>query len=94
MVICQWCDKQFETDINYQIYCSSECRERSTKEKIAVRYMMGKRKNRIGKDRRCKSCNEKLSIYNDEELCVICNVNPKDVTKAIKNIKGYMNGKE
>ncbi len=56
--------------------------------------MMGKRKNRIGKDRRCKSCNEKLSIYNDEELCSICNVNPKDVTKAIKNIKGYMNGKE
>jgi hypothetical protein len=84
---CQWCDSQFKTDITYQIYCSPECRELSTKEKIAARYMVSRRQKRIGKERNCKSCKEALSIYNDDPLCVKCNVNPSDVAKALKEIK-------
>ena len=84
---CQWCDKQFKTDITYQIYCSPECRDQSTKEKIAARYMVSRRQKRRGKERNCKSCKEALSIYNDDSLCVKCNVNPSDVAKALKEIK-------
>ena len=84
---CQWCDKQFKTDITYQIYCSPECRDQSTKEKIAARYMVSRRQKRKGKERTCKSCKEALSIYNDDSLCVKCNVNPSDVAKALKAIK-------
>ena len=84
---CQWCDKEFKTDIPYQIYCSPECRDLSTKEKIAARYLVSRRQKRKGKERNCKSCKEHLSIYNDESLCVRCNVNPLDVAKALKKIK-------
>ena len=91
---CQWCDTTFETTISYQIYCSSECREDATKEKIAQRYSQTRRKNRTGKDRRCKSCDIKLSIYNDDLLCQGCLTNPTEVSKALKDIKGLANGKD
>jgi hypothetical protein len=84
---CQWCDNVFETQIKYQIYCSSECREGATKEKIAARYIVERRQRRIGKERNCQCCGESLSIYNDDKLCVKCSVNPKDVSKALKQIK-------
>jgi hypothetical protein len=91
---CNWCDIQFETKISYQIYCSTECRDEATKEKIASRYIQMRRQKRKGKDRRCQSCAGLLSIYNDEPLCMTCQINPKDVTKTLKQIKGMMNGKE
>lgn len=84
---CQWCDKLFETQIKYQVYCSVDCRDAATKEKIAARYIVERRQKRIGKDRRCKCCEEPLSIYNDENLCTKCTVNPTDVTKALKQIR-------
>lgn len=84
---CQWCDKVFETIISYQIYCSPNCRDEATKEKIAARYIISRRQKRKGKERKCKSCGEGLSIYNDENLCVKCTVNPSDVSKALKQIK-------
>lgn len=34
-----------------------------------------------------------LSIYNDDILCQACHVNPSDVAKTLKQIKGLMNGK-
>jgi hypothetical protein len=89
---CKWCDNEFKTDISYQIYCSEQCRNAATKEKIALRYAQTKRQRRKGKDRRCKQCAERLSIYNDDNLCVKCNVNPSDVSKALKQIKGLANG--
>jgi hypothetical protein len=49
--------------------------------------MVSRRQKRIGKERTCKSCKESLSIYNDDNLCVKCNVNPSDVAKALKEIK-------
>lgn len=85
---CNWCDHLFESKIAYQIYCSEECRDAATKEKIAARYIQTRRQKRKGKERRCKNCNGKLSIYNDDPLCAKCNINPKDVIKALKNIKG------
>jgi len=91
---CSWCDREFKTDISYQIYCSVECRDLSTKEKIAQRYLFSRRQKRKGKQRLCKSCKTQLSIYNDDTLCNGCLVNPLDVEKALKEIKGKFNGKK
>ncbi len=91
---CQWCDAQFETKISYQIYCSATCREESTKEKIAQRYAQVRRSNRQNKVRPCKHCGTPLSIYNDEALCFRCLIDPSEVAKAIKEIKGLSNGKD
>lgn len=85
---CNWCDVTFKTEISYQIYCSTECRDAATKEKISARYLIARRQKRKGKDRRCKMCDSKLSIYNDENLCNNCDVNPSEVSKALKQIKG------
>jgi predicted nucleic acid-binding Zn ribbon protein len=90
---CQWCDTHFETKISYQVYCSPECREHATKEKIAQRYALTRRAKRAGKDRRCKSCSVVLSIYNDEELCSECLIHPVDVKKTLKEIRRFSNGK-
>ncbi|NBP56943.1 hypothetical protein EBU71_10520 [bacterium] len=90
---CQWCDKEFESSISYQIYCSEECRDFATKEKIAQRYIQTRRQKRKGKNRVCKQCNEKLSIYNDEPLCAKCNINPVEVKKVLKQLKEMSNVK-
>lgn len=91
---CEWCDNAFETKISYQIYCSPECREQATKEKIAQRYNIKKRNQKNRKSRFCKSCKAKLSVYNDDQLCSNCIVNPKDVSSVLKEIKGLANGKD
>ena len=88
---CEWCDNAFDAKINYQIYCCAECREAATKEKIAQRYLITRIKNRVGKERLCKSCNSQLSVYNDSQTCQKCITNPSDVKKALKEIKGLMN---
>jgi hypothetical protein len=88
---CEWCDNQFQTRINYQIYCSAECREAATKEKIAQNYLLRRTQKRVGKKRLCKSCGSPLSVYNDSNICSSCHVNPSDVTKALKEIKGLLN---
>lgn len=93
MKTCQWCDTAFEPNVKYQIYCSPECREFATKEKIAERYAISRRNKMIGKDRMCKSCGSKLSAYNDDVLCQSCLVNPSEVTKALRKIKGVASGK-
>ena len=93
MKSCQWCNQPFTTKVSYQIYCSPECRESATKEKIAERYNVTRRQKRRGKVRLCKSCNKQLSVYNDEILCDECIINPSDVNKALKEIKGIANGK-
>lgn len=93
MKICQWCDEPFEPNVKYQIYCTPECREFATKEKILERYAINRRNKMMGKDRKCKSCNTQLSAYNDDVLCQSCIVNPSEVSKALKKIKGVANGK-
>jgi hypothetical protein len=88
---CEWCDHSFKTKISYQIYCSAECREAATKEKIMQNYFLKQVKKRFEKKRFCKSCGSLLSAYNDSQTCFACVSNPSDVSKALKEIKGLMN---
>jgi hypothetical protein len=89
MKVCSWCAHQFNPAVSYQIYCSKECRELATKEKIAERYNINKRRNKSNKERRCAGgCGTLLSIYNDKNFCNKCMVNNKKVEKTIKELKG------
>jgi len=90
---CNWCDKQFQTELSYQIYCSAECREQATKEKIAEKYLRDRVKKRAGKIRPCKNCGKNMSMYTEEVICQSCEINPDDVKDALKEIKGIINGK-
>jgi|LauGreDrversion4_2_1035121.scaffolds.fasta_scaffold40462_7 hypothetical protein len=91
---CSWCDNSFKTKISYQIYCSPACRDAATREKIAARYQLQRRKRRVEKPRLCKSCNRKLSSYNDDNICDLCPSDPTEVAKILRDIKGLMNGKD
>ncbi len=87
---CEKCDTKFKPKVTYQIYCGEECRDISTKEKIAERYQLTRRQKRIGKIRKCLGgCGVQLSIYNDSGFCSNCNVSKKAVDKMLKDIKGY-----
>ena len=91
MKLCERCDKQFQPKVTYQIYCSPECRDSATKDKIAERYNVSRRQKRIGKVRRCLGgCGVQLSIYNDSGFCSNCNVSQKAVEKMIKELKGII----
>ena len=89
---CEWCDHPFESKVSYQIYCSSECRESATKEKIAKRYLVTRIAKRAKKIRKCKTCEALLSIYNDDNFCTKC-LADAEVAKALKDLKGIVNGK-
>ena len=90
MKSCNKCDKKFKPRVSYQIYCSDECRNEATKEKIAERYQVTRRQKRIGKKRICLGgCGVNLSIYNDDGFCANCNVSKKTVDKMLKQVKGY-----
>lgn len=90
---CEWCENLFEAAVPYQIYCSSECRELATKEKVAQKYAERRRKRMKAQNRLCKSCGHSLSVYNDEQICQTCIVNPVEVSKALREIKGIVSGK-
>ena len=91
MKLCSRCDNYFTPKVSYQIYCSELCREEATKEKIAERYQVTRRKKRIGKIRKCLGgCGVDLSIYNDSGFCSNCNVSKKTVDKMIKELKGLI----
>jgi hypothetical protein len=91
---CKWCDQEFKSDITYQIYCSSACRESATREKIAARYVIARRQKRRAQKRVCKNCGNSLSIFNDDVLCNECNINPIQVAKVIKQIRIISNDSE
>ena len=84
---CTWCDNPFDTTLSYQIYCSTECREEATKEKISQRYIINRRKKWLEKPRTCLDCGKRLSVYNDDTLCETCVLNPKEIKEALRNIK-------
>ena len=90
MKLCERCDNHFTPKVSYQIYCSTECRDAATKDKIAERYHVTRRQKRICKNRRCLGgCGTSLSIYNDSGFCSNCNVSKKAVDKTLKEIKGF-----
>jgi hypothetical protein len=91
---CEWCDHSFKTKLSYQIYCSAECREAATKEKIMQNYFMKQVRKRFEKKRLCKSCGSPLSAYNDSPICFVCVENPTDVAKALREMKRLMNEDE
>ena len=91
---CSWCDHSFQAKVSYQIYCSPECRDLATKEKIAERYQAQRRIRRKGKQRLCRSCNRQLSMYNDDTICETCGTDPVEVAKVLRDLKGFMNGKD
>jgi hypothetical protein len=84
------CETYFVPKVSYQVYCSDQCRDIATKEKIAERYQVTKRLKRRGKIRKCSGgCGVSLSIYNDDGFCSNCNIAQKEVNKMLKQIKGY-----
>jgi len=85
--LCEQCDNHFTPKVSYQIYCSVECRDSATKNKIAERYQATRRQRRIGKTRKCRNCKESLSIYADGPLCNFCIIDPNLVSKALKELK-------
>jgi hypothetical protein len=90
MKTCSWCAYDFLPAVSYQIYCSPQCRESATKEKINERYNINRRKNRKDKKRQCAGgCGTLLSIYNDKNFCTSCMVNNKKVDKMLKELKGF-----
>ena len=91
MKLCSRCDNPFISKVSYQIYCGEECRDEATKEKIANRYRITRRKKRLGKERFCLGgCGFALSIYNDSGFCSNCNVSKKQVDKMLKKVKGFI----
>jgi hypothetical protein len=89
MKTCSWCSIEFDPSVSYQIYCSVECRELATKEKIAERYSLNRRKARSNKKRKCAGgCGSILSIYNEKSFCDQCMINNKKVDKMLKELKG------
>lgn len=91
MKLCNRCDTYFSPKVSYQIYCTIECRDAATKEKIAERYQITRRQKRKGKDRKCLGgCGTLLSIYNDSGFCANCNVSEKAVNKMLKELKGFI----
>jgi len=90
MSFCTWCDKEFEKNSSKQIYCSVECRQEASKEKILERYHVEKRKKRKGKVRLCAGgCGTSLSMYNDSGMCDVCTVNKKRINGFVKELKEY-----
>lgn len=91
MKACEWCGSWFEPSVSYQIYCSVDCRDDATKEKIVERHKILRRQKRNSKTRLCAGCGKKLSIYNDYTMCDGCYISSKELNKKIREIKGFIN---
>ena len=90
MSFCIWCDKEFSPSSTKQIYCSPECRQEASKEKILERYQIEKRRKRVGKEKKCAGgCGTYLSVYNDSQMCDNCLVNKRKFNNFIKELKDY-----
>lgn len=89
MKFCEWCAKDFEPTVNYQVYCTQKCREDATKAKVAENYRAAKRLARVGQTRICanKDCDHKLSIYNDSKYCSSCFFSEHVVEKQLKRVR-------
>lgn len=89
MKFCDWCSKEFQPRVTYQIYCSKECRDLATKEKINARYQINRRKEKSKKTKRCSGgCGTVISIYNNNGFCNVCMINQRKVDKTLRELKG------
>lgn len=88
---CDWCSGEFQPNVSYQIYCSVECRELATKEKVNEKYKAKKRKKLSHKERKCSGgCGTLLSIYNESSCCATCSIDHKQVNKILRELKGLI----
>lgn len=91
MKICDWCSNEFQANVSYQIYCSAECRELATKEKISQKHKTKRRQKLLAQKRMCLGgCGTRLSVYNETGICSTCFVNKKEVSRALKELKGLI----
>lgn len=84
---CRQCDKEFSSNSKHQIYCSVECRDKATKQKMLERQQKQKLKRRINKKRFCSSCGCEISIYNEYSTCNNCLIDNKKVDKFLKQMR-------
>jgi hypothetical protein len=70
----QECAIPFEPKTHNQKYHSDECCRVATNKKIMQKYYE-KKAIRSGSSRLCKKCNAKLSRYNDQSICSMCQKN-------------------
>lgn len=69
-----------------QKYCSAECCRIATNERLMHKYYANKRRN-SGKPRMCEECGtNKLSKYNEDEICNQCQNKHKTSTNAMLNM--------
>lgn len=68
------CAKEFTPKTHNQKYCSDECCRIATNRRIMEKYYE-KKAIRNGAQRTCKKCDTKLSRYNQNDVCVICERN-------------------
>lgn len=88
---CDWCSGEFQPNVSYQIYCSPECRELATKDKVSEKYKAKKRQKLSQKERRCSNgCGTLLSIYNESSYCSKCLIDQKQVNRMLKELKGLI----
>ena len=76
------CDNEFVKRTHNMKYCSAECCQQATNERLMVRYYEQKAR-RSGQTRLCKKCNTtKLSRYNDDDTCGACQLAGIEDAKA------------
>lgn len=73
MIICarNGCDVTFDKKTHNQKYCTDECCKIATNERVMEKYYE-RQAQRQGKARYCKTCNGRLSRYNDGQVCSPC----------------------
>jgi hypothetical protein len=82
------CAKEFSSKTHNQKYCSDECCRIATNRRIMEKYYE-KKAIRNGALRKCKKCKVKLSRYNQNEMCSVCEKNSS--TKDRNKIIGMLN---
>jgi hypothetical protein len=68
------CIVEFEPKTHNQKYCSDECCRIATNKRIMQKYYE-KKAIRNGSHRACLKCNGKLSRYNQNSVCSVCEKN-------------------
>lgn len=84
------CQLKFTKKKSNQIYCSDECCNFVTNERLKLKYHENKARL-AGKERFCENCGEtKLSRYNEDTTCNLCKARRK--TEARKELLAMING--
>jgi hypothetical protein len=84
------CKKEFNPKTHNQKYCTDECCRIATNKRIMEKYYE-KKGIKNGAVRHCKSCKTKLSRYNQNSICSVCEKNiTYESKKAIWGILGEL----